>query len=138
MRRVMAARDVRVHLADLTYSLGLARLTVKLGPIRVSPVRLQLHGPKVRSEMRLMAKQCKAELLDTLRTLLREALTLRHEGAAHPKVTRTSALVDGYMRALLDAGLATQAELLTLVSEERTRVSGPGTGRASDPAFLAA
>lgn len=86
-----------------------------------------------------MAKQSKAELLDTLRTLLHEALTLRHEGAAHPKVTRTSALVDGYMRALLDAGLATQSELLALVSEQRTRVSGPGTGsRASDPAFLAA
>ncbi|HET9934472.1 MAG TPA: hypothetical protein VFQ35_27400 [Polyangiaceae bacterium] len=85
-----------------------------------------------------MANQSKAELLDTLRTLLREALALRHEGAAHPKLARTSALVDGYMRALLDAGLATQGELLALVSEERTKIAGPATGRASDPAFLAA
>lgn len=84
-----------------------------------------------------MANQSKA-MLDTLRTLLREALTLRHEGAAHPKLTRASALVDGYMRALLDAGIATQSELLALVAEERTQVSGPSTGRASDPAFLAA
>ncbi len=86
-----------------------------------------------------MANQSKAELLDTLRTLLREALTLRQSGAAHPKLTRTSALVDGYMRALLDSGVATQGELLALVSEERTRVAGPATGNgASDPAFLAA
>jgi hypothetical protein len=85
-----------------------------------------------------MANQSKATLLDSLRTLLREALTLRHEGAAHPKLTRASALCDGYMKALLDAGLASQSELLALVAEERTRVSGPSTGRASDPAFLAA
>lgn len=86
-----------------------------------------------------MANQSKAELLDTLKNLLREALTLRHEGAAHPKLTRASALVDGYMQALLDAGLVGQAELLALVAAERVRISGPATGtRASDPAFLAA
>ncbi|MGC4088286.1 MAG: hypothetical protein QM756_10370 [Polyangiaceae bacterium] len=86
-----------------------------------------------------MANQSKAELLDTLRTLLREALKLRQEGATTPKLARTSALVDGYMRALLDAGLASQAELLALVAAERETAAGPATGaRGSDPAFLAA
>ncbi|MFZ5897370.1 MAG: hypothetical protein ACOY0T_40320 [Myxococcota bacterium] len=86
-----------------------------------------------------MANQSKAELLDTLRTLLREALSLRQEGTAHPKLTRAGAMVDGYMRALLDAGLVGQGELLALVADERARVSGPATSsRASDPAFLAA
>ena len=86
-----------------------------------------------------MANQSKAELLDTLRTLLREALTLRHAGASHPKITRAGALVDGYMRALLDAGLVGQAELLALVAAERGKIAGPATDvRASGPAFLAA
>ncbi len=86
-----------------------------------------------------MANQSKAELLNTLRVLLREALTLRAEGAAHPRLTRASGAVDGYMRALLDAGIVDQKELLSVVAAERAASFGAATATVvPDPAFLAA
>jgi hypothetical protein len=41
------------------------------------------------------------------------------------------------MKALLDAGMATQQELLTMVAEERARVDGPAV-RVSGAAEIAA
>jgi hypothetical protein len=78
-------------------------------------------------------------MLNTLRGLLREALVLRCAGVPHARLTRANGAVDGYMRAMLDAGLADQRELLALVAAERTAVGGPATGpMPSDPAILAA
>jgi hypothetical protein len=36
-------------------------------------------------------------------------------------------MADGYMRALMDLGMATQKELGVVVLEERTRALGPAT-----------
>jgi hypothetical protein len=62
-----------------------------------------------------------------LRALVRESLTLQNQGATYSKLSRAQGAVDGYMRALLDAGLATNKDLLRLVSDERARINGPST-----------
>ena len=75
-----------------------------------------------------MAKRSsKAEMLETLRTLVREALRLRRSGSMYARLTHASGSVDGYMRALVDAEVATRAELLSLIAEERVAVDGPAT-----------
>lgn len=73
----------------------------------------------------------KAEMLDTLRGLLRDALRLRKEGAAYAKLTRAHGYVDGYMRVLLESGVAEYGELLEVVSDERRRMDGPATAELS-------
>ena len=86
-----------------------------------------------------MAKKSQTEMLSTLRSLLHEALLLQNAGASQSKLTRAYGAVDGYMRALLDAGVAVQSELLAIVAEERTAVGGPATGTLPpDPHILAA
>lgn len=69
----------------------------------------------------------KAELIEELRTMLREVFQLRNDGATYQRLARAHGYADGYMRALLESGLATKTELLALVSEERANVSGPAT-----------
>lgn len=58
-------------------------------------------------------------------------------GAAGPKLARAQGFVDGYMRALLDAKLATQRELLAVVAEERSNINGPPSGVAESDEALA-
>ena len=70
----------------------------------------------------------KAELISELRRALHDMLTLINRGAAGPKLARAQGFVDGYMRALLDAKLATQRELLAVVAEERSNINGPPSG----------
>jgi hypothetical protein len=86
-----------------------------------------------------MANKSKAEMLSTLRTLLRQALVLRSEGVPYARLAHANGAVDGYLRALLDSGLATQAELLAVVSAERAAVGGPATKTLSaEPVLLVA
>jgi len=66
-------------------------------------------------------------MLDNLRTLLREVFQLRREGTAYARLARAHGYVDGYMRVLLEAGVATQKELLQVVADERGRADGPAT-----------
>ena len=61
------------------------------------------------------------KLLETLKTLLRDVLKARFDGAAYAKLARAHGYADGYMRALMDAGLVNQKDLLKLVGEERRR-----------------
>ncbi len=61
------------------------------------------------------------ELMNTLRDLLRDVLKARFDGAAYAKLARAHGYADGYMRALLDAGLVDRDELLALVGDERRR-----------------
>ena len=63
----------------------------------------------------------KKDLVNTLRTLLRETMKARFEGGAYGKLARAHGYADGYMRALMDAGLVDQRELLTIVGSERQR-----------------
>jgi hypothetical protein len=69
----------------------------------------------------------KAALLAELRTMLHDVFAARNSGVSHPKLARAHGYVDGYMKALLDSGLATKQDLLALVAEQRSATSGPAT-----------
>jgi hypothetical protein len=59
------------------------------------------------------------ELKGTLRGLVRKTIETRFSGANYATLAQARGYADGYMRALLDAGLLDQKQLLTLVNEER-------------------
>jgi len=75
----------------------------------------------------MQATRCKAEMLAQLRTLLTDVFRLRTQGGAYAKLARSQGYADGYMRSILDAGLASEQELLTFVSDVRRIVDGPAT-----------
>jgi hypothetical protein len=68
------------------------------------------------------------ELKETVRTLLKEVQRVRFEGTPYAKLARAHGYADGYMRALLDAGFVTRAELLELVGDERRKFVDEGSG----------
>jgi hypothetical protein len=72
--------------------------------------------------------QTKDEVLEELRTMFRNVLAMTAAGGNHARLSRARGTVDGYMRALLDLGIATRAELLDMVTAERERANGPATG----------
>jgi hypothetical protein len=74
-----------------------------------------------------MSTRSRHELIVTLRGLLGDAFALHQKGAAGAILGRTYGMADGYMRALMDLGMATQKELGVVVLEERTRTLGPAT-----------
>jgi hypothetical protein len=74
----------------------------------------------------------KADVLSDLQTMLRDLLAAATGGSGRARIARAHGYVDGYMRALLDLGVAQQAELLELVAAERERASGPAI-RVVDP-----
>ena len=84
-----------------------------------------------------MASASKTEMLENLRGMLRDVLRLRSEGVAYARLSRAHGYLDGYMRVLLETGLFSQRELLTLISEERSLQDGPATGLISDDASTA-
>jgi hypothetical protein len=61
------------------------------------------------------------QLLATLRTLLTDVTRARFEGTAYAKLARAHGYADGFMRALLDAGIVQKDELIAIVGEERQR-----------------
>jgi len=69
----------------------------------------------------------KAEMVAELKGMLHDMFEARAGGTLHPRLARTQGYVDGYMRALLDAGHVTKQELLEMVAGERAFVSGPAT-----------
>src|SRR5688500_12219343 len=69
----------------------------------------------------------KAEMLSAVEGMLKEAFLAKAEGASQPRLARAYGYADGYLKALLDAGLATQKELLALVADVRTAIGGPAT-----------
>lgn len=78
-----------------------------------------------------MSTPSKQAWMETLRGLLGDAFTLQQKGALGARVGRAQGMVDGYMRALVDLGLASQKELVRVVAEERTRRLGPATSEVS-------
>jgi len=74
-----------------------------------------------------MATQSKTELLDNLRGMVRDMMRLRSEGGAYAKLARAHGYVDGYMRVLLETGIADSKTLLGLVADERRKFDGPST-----------
>lgn len=71
----------------------------------------------------------------SVRHLLRDVLEARSRGESERKLRSAHAFVDGYMQAMLDAGLATRAQLLSLVKEERELLAGPATAELEDDGF---
>ena len=76
----------------------------------------------------------KADMLNELKVMLYDALLAKTRGVTYPRLARAHGYVDGYMKALLDAGLATNQELLALVSEARTTVDGPAIAETTPAA----
>ncbi|HEX4339798.1 MAG TPA: hypothetical protein VH062_28010 [Polyangiaceae bacterium] len=75
-----------------------------------------------------MAEQVsKPAMLDNLRSMLNDVFKLRREGAVYARLARQHGYVDGYMRMLLESGIATRSELLAVVAAERVRTDGPAT-----------
>ena len=71
--------------------------------------------------------RAKSEMLSELATMLRDVFVARTEGAAYARLARAHGYVDGYMRAMMEAGVVSKEELLRLVAEERTVAMGPAT-----------
>lgn len=67
----------------------------------------------------------KAEILGELRSMLGDVFTAKASGESYGRLARAHGYVDGYMRALLDAGFVTKSELVEVVNAERERSSGP-------------
>ena len=69
----------------------------------------------------------KKKMLAELEVMLRDVFAAREAGTPHAKLARAHGYVDGYMKALLETGMADKRELLALVARQRQVVSGPAT-----------
>ncbi|NLY92491.1 MAG: hypothetical protein GXY23_00555 [Myxococcales bacterium] len=78
----------------------------------------------------------KLQLVETLRGLLRDNMESRFAGGNYSKLARAHGYTDGFMAALLDAGIFEQRELLQIVTEERNRFveAGASSERSSTAA----
>ena len=74
----------------------------------------------------------KADILAELRGMLRDVFAAQAAGQVHTRVARAHGYVDGFMRALLDSGVAAKSELLEIVASERERISGPALRTLAD------
>ncbi len=67
------------------------------------------------------------QVLVELRRMLHDLFVATEQGVAQPRLARAHGYADGYMKAMLQAGIVNQRELLTIVAEERGRVAGHAT-----------
>lgn len=79
----------------------------------------------------------KAEVVSELRSMLADVFAAKASGEAYGRLARAHGYVDGFMRALLDMGVVTKAELLEVVNAERERSSGPAMRPMADLASSA-
>lgn len=80
----------------------------------------------------------KDEVMVELRNMLADVFTAKAAGEAYGRLARAHGYVDGYMRALLEVGFCTKAELLEVVNAERERSSGPALRPVADVSEVAA
>jgi hypothetical protein len=66
-----------------------------------------------------MAMSIKGQTKSRLRTIVHELFDARYEGAGAGRIYRAQGMADGYMRALIDLGIAKETELLALIDEEQ-------------------
>jgi hypothetical protein len=85
-----------------------------------------------------MSSPSKDTLIQTLRGLLGEAFSMREAGARQGELGRSLGYADGYMRVLLDTGMLSRPELLSVVAQERARHLGPATRTLGSEETLAA
>jgi hypothetical protein len=88
---------------------------------------MQQAAAHAQETLEMVNQTCKADLMDNLRAMLRDVFELRMQGVAYARMARAHGYVDGYMRVLLETGLAERRELLAMVSEERSQVMGPAS-----------
>lgn len=69
----------------------------------------------------------KADMLTELGTMLHDVFVARSGGMNYSRLARAHGYVDGYMRALLESGIASKQELLDLVAAKRSQIDGPST-----------
>lgn len=74
----------------------------------------------------------KAEVISELRSMLADVFAAKEKGEAYGRLARAHGYVDGFMRALLEIGFVSKAELLEIVNEERDRASGPALRTVSE------
>ena len=74
----------------------------------------------------------KAEVISELRSMLADVFAAKEKGDAYGRLARAHGYVDGFMRALLEIGFVSKAELLEIVNEERDRASGPALRTVSE------
>jgi hypothetical protein len=87
----------------------------------------------------MQSSKSQAELHDVLKNLLRDSMRLHAEGAPGARIGQAVGYVDGFIRALIEAGLSDHATMLRIVREVRHEVGGPATRAVeSDQATLAA
>ena len=78
-------------------------------------------------------------LLGTLGDLLRSSFQMRREGGQVSKMAHAQGYADGYVRALVDAGLVSERDVLGYIQIVRRGVDGPATQKiSSDDAVVAA
>ena len=80
----------------------------------------------------------KAEVISELRSMLSDVFTAKERGETYGRLARAHGYVDGYMRALLELGVASKDELLEVVNAERERSSGPAMRPIADLVEVAA
>ncbi len=76
----------------------------------------------------------KEELIARVCELIRQVTEARFAGTAYAKLARAHGYADGYMRALMDAGLVERDELLSIVGPARQQAleeSESGARRAA-------
>lgn len=86
--------------------------------------RLPTHNPEMTA-----TPAGRDTMVRTLRTLLRDSMTLRNEGVSYAKLAHAQGYADGYMRLMVDSGVVSSRELLEIVRDVRRGVDGPETRR---------
>ena len=61
------------------------------------------------------------KMVGALRDRLHEAFMARYQGAAYARLARATGYADGYLQAMIDAGIVQEKDMLALVGEERQR-----------------
>jgi hypothetical protein len=69
----------------------------------------------------------RAELLEILRSLLRESFRLQAAGSNQARLSQAIGYADGYVRALIESGVADHATLLAVVRDVRAESRGAAT-----------
>ena len=64
-------------------------------------------------------------MLGQLEKLIKDMLEIRYRGGNYYCLARAQGMVDGYMRAMIESGAATQDELLRIVRDLRAATDGP-------------
>jgi hypothetical protein len=80
----------------------------------------------------MQSSKSQVELHDVLRSLLRDSMRLHAQGAAGSRLAQADGYVDGFIRALVEAGLSDHAAILSIVRDVRREVAGPATRSLED------